>query len=140
MLAPHRKGKLAARAQPRGSSDTASSDVADADDANASSALPVVLPSSTELFYFYGQSLDQCAKLSTGKPLYDLCNVHKKWLKIYAGMFGSPTICCFAYRFVFLLPSEDVLTANLKRCAMIFTVQSTIYAVTVQATTTVNIS
>ena len=45
----------------------------------------LVLPSSTELFYFYAQTLDQCAKLFTGQPLYDLCNLHKKWLKIYAG-------------------------------------------------------
>ncbi|KAH8107895.1 Vps53-like protein [Cristinia sonorae] len=44
----------------------------------------LVLPSSTELFYFYAQSLDQCAKLFTGQALYDLCALHKKWLKIYA--------------------------------------------------------
>ncbi|CAK5272531.1 unnamed protein product [Mycena citricolor] len=43
---------------------------------------------------FYGQSLEQCAKLSTGKPLFDLCNLHRKWLQIYA---------------------EEVLTAGLKR-------------------------
>ena len=43
-----------------------------------------VLPSSTELFYFYAQTLDQCASLSTGQPLYDLANLHKKWLRIYA--------------------------------------------------------
>ncbi|KAF7306010.1 hypothetical protein HMN09_00755500 [Mycena chlorophos] len=54
----------------------------------------VVLPSSTELFYFYGQSLEQCAKLSTGKPLFDLCTLHRKWLRIYA---------------------EEVLISNLKR-------------------------
>lgn len=44
-----------------------------------------VLPSSTELFYFYAQNLEQCAKLSNRKPLWDLLAVHKKWLKIYAG-------------------------------------------------------
>ena len=44
-----------------------------------------VVPSSVELFYFYAQSLEQCSKLSTGKPLLDLEMVHKKWLKIYAG-------------------------------------------------------
>ncbi|KIO30677.1 hypothetical protein M407DRAFT_14266 [Tulasnella calospora MUT 4182] len=44
----------------------------------------MVLPSSTELFYFYGQTLEQCAKLFTGKPLFDLANLHKKWLAIYA--------------------------------------------------------
>ncbi|KAI0633222.1 Vps53-like protein [Trametes polyzona] len=44
----------------------------------------LVLPSSTELFYFYAQTLDQCAKLFTGQPLYDLCGLFKKWLRIYA--------------------------------------------------------
>ena len=44
-----------------------------------------VLPSSTELFYFYAQILEQCASLFTGQPLYDLCNLQKKWLRIYAG-------------------------------------------------------
>ena len=84
MLAPHRKIKIFTR-QPRASLDTSSSktDDQDADGSSESS----VLPSSTELFYFYGQSLEQCAKLSAGKPLYDLCNVHKKWLRIYAGAF-----------------------------------------------------
>ncbi|KAJ7594544.1 Vps53-like protein [Mycena floridula] len=90
MLAPHRKGKFP---QPRVSMDTSRSSI-DAEEAASSEAPIVVLPSSTELFYFYGQSLDQCAKLSTGKPLFDLGNLHKKWLKIYA---------------------EDVLLANLKR-------------------------
>nr|VWO97163.1 Chloride channel protein [Ganoderma boninense] len=48
-------------------------------------ATPVlVLPSSTELFYFYAQTLDQCARLFTGQPLYDLCALFKKWLRIYA--------------------------------------------------------
>ncbi|KAG8929172.1 Vacuolar protein sorting-associated protein 53 [Tulasnella sp. 417] len=56
----------------------------------------MVLPSSTELFYFYGQTLEQCAKLFTGKPLFDLANLHKKWLGIYAedvlfaGIKGTP--------------------------------------------------
>ncbi|KAG8863567.1 Vacuolar protein sorting-associated protein 53 [Tulasnella sp. 330] len=44
----------------------------------------LVLPSSTELFYFYGQNLEQCAKLSNRKPLSDLCDLHKKWLRVYA--------------------------------------------------------
>ena len=48
----------------------------------------VVLPSSTELFHFYAQSLEQCAKLSTGQPLFDLYKVQKKWLRIYAGAFS----------------------------------------------------
>ena len=45
-----------------------------------------VLPSSTELFYFYAQNLEQGASLFTGQPLYDLCQLQKKWLRIYAGM------------------------------------------------------
>ncbi|CDO68963.1 hypothetical protein BN946_scf184782.g11 [Trametes cinnabarina] len=44
----------------------------------------LVLPSSTELFYFYARTLEQCAKLFTGQPLYDLCGLFKKWLRIYA--------------------------------------------------------
>jgi hypothetical protein len=48
-----------------------------------------VLPSSTELFYFYGQSLEQCVNLGVetgaGKTLFDLATVWRKWLKIYAG-------------------------------------------------------
>lgn len=49
------------------------------------SALTPVLPSSTELFYFYGQNLEQCAKFSIKRPLFDLSGVHKKWLRRYAG-------------------------------------------------------
>jgi hypothetical protein len=47
----------------------------------------VVLPSSTELFYFYAQSLESCANLAAGsdKVLLDLAKVHGKWLKVYAG-------------------------------------------------------
>ncbi|KAL0581905.1 Vacuolar protein sorting-associated protein 53 [Marasmius crinis-equi] len=79
MLAPHRKSKVS-KSTPRASLETTATDEpGDGDPA----AMPV-LPSSTELFYFYGQSLEQCAKLSTGQPLFDLSNVHKKWLKIYA--------------------------------------------------------
>lgn len=91
MLAPHRKsGAHKTRARPSldaiprtsTSEDLTATAVALEEDA------PVpVLPSSMELFYFYGQSLDQCAKLSTGKPLFDLCRVHKKWLKVYAGQY-----------------------------------------------------
>ncbi|KAI0075132.1 hypothetical protein K474DRAFT_1691959 [Panus rudis PR-1116 ss-1] len=59
------------------------------------SSTPVlVLPSSTELFYFYAQTLDQCAKMFTGQPLFDLCALFKKWLRIYA---------------------EDVLVASMKK-------------------------
>ncbi|TFK66526.1 hypothetical protein BDN72DRAFT_844204 [Pluteus cervinus] len=78
MLSPHRKAKNP-RAQNRGSLDKTPST-----DTEEDAPPVVVLPSSTELFYFYGQSLEQCSKLSTGKPLYDLGNVHRKWLRIYA--------------------------------------------------------
>ncbi|PFH49037.1 hypothetical protein AMATHDRAFT_64066 [Amanita thiersii Skay4041] len=90
MLAPHRKSKLT-RTQPRSSLDTQSSGASAKNDEETAM---VVLPSSTELFYFYRQSLGQCAKYSTGQTLFDLCTVHKRWLKIYA---------------------EDVLSASLKR-------------------------
>lgn len=56
--------------------------------------IPSVLPSSTELFYFYGQTLDQCAKFATGEPLRKLAKVYAKWLKVY---------------------SDDVLLAGMKR-------------------------
>lgn len=83
ILAPHRKGKLGkTQPQSRSSMETA-------DDSNSSSM--TVLPSSTDLFYFYGQILEQCAKLSTGQPLFDLSTLFKKWLRIYAGklLFSS---------------------------------------------------
>ncbi|KAJ7077323.1 Vps53-like protein [Mycena belliarum] len=79
MLAPHRKGR--GTRSPRPSLDVE----ALPDDSDDRSSPIVVLPSSTELFYFYGQSLEQCAKLSTGKPLFDLATLHKKWLRVYAG-------------------------------------------------------
>jgi hypothetical protein len=46
----------------------------------------VVLPSSTELFYFYAQALESCAQLSigTGKTLLDLSRVQGRWLQTYA--------------------------------------------------------
>ncbi|KAG1752867.1 Vps53-like protein [Suillus lakei] len=69
MLATHRASS--SKAKPRSSLDTTPRD-------------STVLSSSTELFYFYGQSLEQCAKLSTGQTLFDLCTVHKKWLRRYA--------------------------------------------------------
>ncbi|KAJ9106321.1 hypothetical protein QFC21_001467 [Naganishia friedmannii] len=53
-----------------------------------------VLPSSTELFYFYAQTLEQCGKYTTGKGMKDLADVFKKWLRIY---------------------SDDVLIASMKR-------------------------
>lgn len=43
-----------------------------------------VLPSSTELFYFYREALERVAGLSAGKPLLDLSGVYRKWLRVYA--------------------------------------------------------
>lgn len=46
---------------------------------------PTILPSSTELFYFYGQQLEQCEKYSKGETMKKLSQVFAKWLRIYAG-------------------------------------------------------
>ncbi|MBW0469863.1 hypothetical protein O181_009578 [Austropuccinia psidii MF-1] len=43
-----------------------------------------IIPSSMELFYFYRSTLDQCASLSNKAPFLDLCQVYKKWLKVYS--------------------------------------------------------
>ena len=43
-----------------------------------------VLPSSTELFYFYRLTLEQCARLSTRQPFRDLCSVFARYLRAYA--------------------------------------------------------
>lgn len=59
--------------------------VAPSSDGEDSETRAPVLPSSTELFYFYAQILEQCASLFTGQPLYDLSQLQKKWLRIYAG-------------------------------------------------------
>ena len=100
-------------AQYRGSKSRTSLEAASASShTDDESAPPVlVLPSSTELFYFYAQTLDQCATLFTGQPLYDLCALFKKWLRIYAGTVGlRPSLTC---------PNpwcaEEVLVASLKR-------------------------
>jgi len=53
-----------------------------------------VLPSSTELFYFYAQIIEQCRRYSTGKGMKDLAGIFAKWLRIY---------------------SEDVLIASMKK-------------------------
>jgi hypothetical protein len=80
MLATHRASS--SKAKLRTSLDTTPRDSVSSD---ADVTTPqTVLSSSTELFYFYGQSLEQCAKLSTGQTLFDLCMVHKKWLRRYA--------------------------------------------------------
>ena len=44
----------------------------------------MVIPSSTELFTFYRQTLAQCAKLSTGARLVELSKVFGKYLDQYA--------------------------------------------------------
>lgn len=73
-------------AQYRGSKSRSSLEAASTRTSVDDSAPPVlVLPSSTEMFYYYRQTLDQLASLFTGQPLYDLCSLHKKWLRIYAG-------------------------------------------------------
>lgn len=77
MLSPHRNGQALRPSPPRTSVDQTEDD-------NGESSPLTVLPSSTELFYFYAQTLDQCASLSTGQPLFDLANLHRKWLRIYA--------------------------------------------------------
>lgn len=43
-----------------------------------------VLQSSTELFYFYRETLESCAKLSNKATFLELCNIYKNWLKVYA--------------------------------------------------------
>ncbi|KAI9318920.1 Vps53-like protein [Dichotomocladium elegans] len=46
-------------------------------------ASAVVLPSSTDLFYFYRETLVQCAKFSTGGAFWDLCQLFAKHLHSY---------------------------------------------------------
>ncbi|TFK53541.1 hypothetical protein OE88DRAFT_1655697 [Heliocybe sulcata] len=89
MLAPH----LSALKAPRS---RLSIDTTSASEHEEAENPVVVLPSSTELFYVYRQSLDACARLSAGKTLFDLGEVLKKWLKVYA---------------------EEVLITGLKRSA-----------------------
>ena len=80
-------------AQYRGSKSRSSLEAASTRTSVDDSAPPVlVLPSSTEMFYYYRQTLDQLSSLFTGQPLYDLCSLHKKWLRIYAGKLGLRTI------------------------------------------------
>jgi hypothetical protein len=90
MLAPHRAST--SKGKPRTSLDaTPRTSVSTDTDAPPPQT---VLSSSTELFYFYGQSLEQCAKLSTGQALFDLCMLQKKWLRIYAGQFLEQLLYC----------------------------------------------
>ncbi|KAH9935765.1 Vps53-like protein [Fomitopsis serialis] len=81
--------------QYRGAKSRSSLEAASTRSSVDDSAPPVlVLPSSTEMFYYYRQTLDQLASLFTGQPLFDLCSLHRKWLRIYA---------------------EDVLLASMKK-------------------------
>jgi hypothetical protein len=72
----------------------------------------VVLPSSTELFYVYGQTLEGCATLSTGRPLFDLLEVFKKWLRVYA---GGKTLASYQRSLFILLFAEEVLMLQMRR-------------------------
>lgn len=44
---------------------------------------PTVLPSSTELFYFYRQSLEQCSRLTNRSAFRDLITVFRRYLRAY---------------------------------------------------------
>lgn len=57
-------------------------------------AAAIILPSSTELFYVYGQTLEQCAKYTRGEPLLKLAKVFGKWLKVYCGEWGGAVETC----------------------------------------------
>jgi hypothetical protein len=76
MLTPH-----------RGNRSRSSMEGAMQDDSESENPTPTVLPSSTELFYFYGQTMEQCSKYTTGEPLKKLGKIFAKWLKVYSGMF-----------------------------------------------------
>lgn len=51
-----------------------------------------ILPSSMELFHFYRTTLDRCASLTNRKPFLDLCEVYKKWLKVYSEEILAATL------------------------------------------------
>lgn len=63
-----------------------------------------VLPSSTELFYFYRQTLEQCARLSNREPFRDLCLVFRRYLRAYSdevlrtALFKSEAASAFGRR------------------------------------------
>lgn len=67
-----RQGASAGRADPEG------------EEGITSGHQNTVSPSSTELFYFYRQVLEQCARLSNREPFRDLCAVYKRHLRNYA--------------------------------------------------------
>jgi hypothetical protein len=66
-----------------------------------------VLASSADLFYYYRQSMQQCAKFSTKASFLKLCDVFKRYLKAYADFLLAK------------VPREDrrVLTAEETRTA-----------------------
>ncbi|PWN35464.1 uncharacterized protein FA14DRAFT_164344 [Meira miltonrushii] len=76
-----------------------------------------VLPSSTELFYFYGSVLEQCGRLSTREPFRDLCGVYKKHLQGYAEEVLKPLL----QRTDFVRRSADVRASisDLQRICMV---------------------
>ncbi|KAN0064499.1 Vacuolar protein sorting-associated protein 53 [Thecaphora frezii] len=53
-------------------------------ESGAAAGSGAVLPSSTEMFFFYRQTLEQCARLSNREAFKELSNVYRKWLRIYA--------------------------------------------------------
>ncbi|KAF8658322.1 hypothetical protein AX16_002090 [Volvariella volvacea WC 439] len=81
LLTPHLKSSKLARSTPRPSLDSA---VLKESSTEEDTSPTVVLPSSMELFSFYRQSLENFSKFTVGRPLYDLANLFKKWLRIYA--------------------------------------------------------
>lgn len=54
------------------------SDKATDDDGNTT-----VLPSSTDIFYFYRETLSQCARFSTSGAFWDMCQLFAKHLLSY---------------------------------------------------------
>lgn len=48
-----------------------------------------VLSSSTDLFYFYRQTLVHCSKMSTGQPFLNLTRMFAKYLRVYADLLMS---------------------------------------------------
>lgn len=77
MLTPHRGAKMRPSLDEVQTPGTSS---------NPDNPPITVLPSSTELFFFYAQNLEQCAKLSTKGMLAEVFGVWGKWLRIYAGL------------------------------------------------------
>jgi hypothetical protein len=78
----------------------------DAGETSAKSA--GILPSSTELFYFYRETLESCAKLSTKTPFLELCTVYKKWLRVYAEEVLGGALS----KWVYDLPSNGEIVAD----------------------------